>query len=35
MGIPTAIARAGPKRPIGFVTPEDKVKKTSGARGKA
>jgi hypothetical protein len=24
-----------PKRPIGFVTPEDKGKKTSGARGKA
>ncbi len=23
-----------PKRPIGFVTPEDKGKKTSGARGK-
>ena len=22
-----------PKRPIGFVTPEDKGKKTSGARG--
>jgi hypothetical protein len=24
-----------PKRPIGFVTPEDKGKKTSGARSKA
>jgi hypothetical protein len=24
-----------PKRPIGFVTPEDKGKKTAGARGKA
>jgi len=24
-----------PKRPIGFATPEDKGKKTSGARGKA
>jgi hypothetical protein len=23
-----------PKRPIGFITPEDKGKKTSGARGK-
>jgi len=23
-----------PRRPIGFVTPEDKGKKTSGARGK-
>jgi hypothetical protein len=23
------------KRPIGFVTPEDKWKKTSGARGKS
>ena len=24
-----------PKRPIGFINPEDKGKKTSGARGKA